>query len=185
MPSSADVSEALAAGAAAIVRAAQYLPHPVVIIDGRSGAGKTTIAKAVSAALDADVLALDSVYPGWDGLSAGVELVRGGVLVPLAQGRPGAWREWDWQHHRPAREHAVPPGRALVVEGAGILTPETRALSEVQVWVDSPGASRKARALARDGDSYRPHWDRWARQEDAHVLRHDPRALASIVIDVP
>lgn len=167
------------------MRAAGAWPHPVVLIDGRSGAGKSTIAARVATALDAEMLALDSLYPGWDGLAAGVELVRTGVLSPLAQGRPGTWRGWDWQENRPSSAHAVPPGRALVVEGSGVLTPDTRALSQVHVWVESPERSRRERALARDGESYRPHWTRWALQEDTHLREHDPRQLASIIVDVP
>ncbi len=185
MPSSADVWRALTAGAAEIVRAARAWPHPVILIDGRSGAGKTTIAAYVADALDADVLALDAVYPGWDGLAAGVELVRAGVLVPLSEGRAGSWPGWDWQAHRPTPEHLVPPGRPLVVEGAGVLTPETRRLSHIHAWVESPEPSRRERALGRDGESYRPHWTRWALQEETHVQDHDPRGLASIIVDVP
>jgi uridine kinase len=157
----------------------------VVLIDGRSGAGKSTIAAVVSRALHADLLALDSVYPGWDGLAAGVEVVRSRVLAPLAGGRRASWPAWDWTLECPAPERSLEPGRGLVVEGSGALTPGTRELSQVQVWVESPESSRRARAFARDGDTYRPHWERWAAQEDEHLRRHDPRALASIVIHVP
>jgi cytidylate kinase len=185
VPSSADVEAALTSGAAEIVRAARAWPHPVVLIDGRSGAGKSTIAAEVSRVLDAELLALDAVYPGWDGLASGVEQVREGVLSPLERGASGSWTGWDWANDRPAGEHTVQPRRPLVVEGSGILTPATRELSHVQVWVESPESSRRARALARDGETYRPHWMRWAAQEERHLRDHDPRALASIVIYVP
>jgi uridine kinase len=187
VPSSADVAAALKAGAAEVIRAAVAWHGPVVVlIDGRSGAGKSTIAAEVSHALDADLLALDSVYPGWDGLAAGAEVVRARVLAPLAGGRRASWPEWDWTLERSAPdERSLEPGRGLVVEGSGALTPGTRELSQVQVWVESPESSRRARAFARDGDAYRPHWERWAAQEEEHLRRHDPRALASIIIDVP
>ena len=38
---------------------------------------------------------------------------------------------------------------------------------------------------ARDGETYRPHWDRWARQELVHIERDDPRALATRIVTVP
>jgi hypothetical protein len=41
------------------------------------------------------------------------------------------------------------------------------------------------RALARDGDTFRPHWSRWAQQEDRHLERDDPTARATHVFAIP
>ena len=131
------------------------------------------------------LVALDSVYPGWDGLDDGVDLAREQILIPHARGLIGVWQRWDWDAGAPAEAHAVDPSLPLVVEGAGILTPVTARLSDVRVWVDSPASSRKARALQRDGDAYRPHWERWARQEDRHITRDQPSRLATHVFAVP
>ena len=92
---------------------------------------------------------------------------------------------WDWTRDRVAEEREVPVDVPLVVEGAGVLTPASRMLSDVQVWVESPTGSRRERALDRDGDAYRPHWERWAAQEEAHIRAHDPASLAVIIVDVP
>lgn len=73
----------------------------------------------------------------------------------------------------------------MIVEGSGILRASTAGLADVRIWVESAEASRKARALARDGDTYRPHWDRWAAQERLHRERDDPRSLATRVVEVP
>lgn len=163
--------------------------NPVVLIDGRSGAGKSSLARALVAAWPlhgrVQLVALDSIYPGWDGLDAGVELARDLILTPHARGMVGVWQRWDWTVGEPAEAHAVDPSLPLIVEGAGLLTPTTARLGDVSVWLESPAASRKERALSRDGDSYRPHWDRWARQEQRHVLRDDPMRQATLVFPVP
>lgn len=185
MPSSADLTAIFAAAAVDIERAVVGREHPVVLIDGRSGAGKSTLAGLVATRLDATLLALDSVYPGWDGLAAGAHQVLTGVLAPRAAGRGGVWHRWDWAAETTAESHTVPVDRALVIEGSGLLTPASRALSDVQVWLESPESSRRPRALRRDGDAYRPHWDRWAAQEETHVRAHDPLSLAGIVVSVP
>ena len=155
------------------------------MVDGRSGAGKSTLARDLVAAWpfdDApDLLALDDVYPGWDGLAAGAAYVVARVLVPRAAGRGGSVQRWDWAADRYDETRELDAGRALVVEGSGALTPASAALSDVRVWLDAPAELRRERALARDGDSYRPHWDRWADQEDQHLRRHDPHALATHV----
>jgi energy-coupling factor transporter ATP-binding protein EcfA2 len=163
--------------------------NPVVLIDGRSGAGKTSLAKALVTAWPVSgrvqLVALDSLYPGWDGLDDGVALAREQILVPHARGLIGIWQRWDWEVGAPAEAHAVDPSLPLVVEGSGILTPDTSRLGDVRVWLESPAASRRDRALHRDGDAYRPHWERWARQESRHVTRDEPARLASLVFEVP
>ncbi|MFX3748123.1 hypothetical protein ACJBQZ_12375, partial [Streptococcus suis] len=80
-----------------------------------------------------------------------------------------------------AEAHAVDPSLPLIVEGVGILTPATARLGDVRVWLESPATSRRHRALARDGEAYRPHWERWARQEERHVREHRPMGLATLV----
>lgn len=163
--------------------------NPVVLIDGRSGAGKTSLAALVAARWPlsgrAQLIALDSLYPGWDGLEAGVERALEWVLRPHGRGMLGTWQRWDWEQQTEAESHAVDPALGLIVEGSGILTPATAALGDIRIWVESDESARKTRALARDGETYRPHWDRWAAQERRHVERDDPRALASRVIHVP
>ena len=163
--------------------------NPVVLIDGRSGAGKSSLARALVAAWPlagrVQSVALDSLYPGWDGLDEGVRLTREQILIPHARGLIGVWQRWDWQTDAPAEAHAVDPALPLIVEGAGILTPATANLGDVRVWVESPAASRRHRALTRDGDAYRPHWDRWATQEQQHIERDAPTRLATHVFAVP
>lgn len=186
MHSSADSDprEALSAATDTIVHAARQFTRPVVLIDGRSGAGKTTLARLVGTHLDATIVALDAIYPGWDGLAEGVDRARRGVLEPLSRGESGTWQRWDWQLDVDGEGEHVPGDRALVLEGSGILTPATAALSDVRVWVEAPAELRRQRALRRDGDTYRPHWDRWARQEEQHVREHEPVSLASFVVTV-
>jgi len=163
--------------------------NPVVLIDGRSGAGKTSLARTLVARWPlhgrVQLVALDSLYPGWDGLDDGVRLAGELILTPHAKGLVGVWQRWDWTVGEPAEAHAVDPSLPLIVEGAGVLTAATARLADVRVWLESPAASRRQRALARDGETYRPHWDRWARQEQRHVVRDDPMGLATLVFPVP
>lgn len=193
MPSSADdpVAVALERAATLILGdvVASGMANPVVLIDGRSGAGKSSLARRLAdgwpLTLPAQLIALDSIYPGWDGLDAGAERAREWILEPHARGLPGSWRSWDWDVQTEAESHAVDSALGVIVEGCGALTPASAAVADVRVWVDSDAVGRKARALARDGDGYRPHWERWARQEEAHIARHDPRALATRIVTVP
>lgn len=160
-------------------------PIRLVVIDGRSGAGKTTLARELADARPAfAVLSLDQLYPGWDGLRRGADAAIGGVLFPLAQGRSGRWQGWNWEANEPAAWHEVAPGTPLIIEGAGILTPAAAALAPVRVWVEAEDAVRRERALRRDGATYEPHWERWAAQERDHLRQNEPRSLATHVVRV-
>jgi uridine kinase len=160
-----------------VVAAARTSPGPIILIDGRSGSGKTELGFAVAAALDAQLVRLDDLYPGWRGLDAGSELVRTDVL-----GRH-RWRRWDWTAGASAEEHSIDPKLALVIDGSGSLSRANRELATLGVWVELDEPARKARALARDGAMYEPHWDEWAAQEQLFVDRERPDLLADIRID--
>lgn len=185
------VAQALQRATADIVAAVVDVAaaNTVVLIDGRAGAGKSTLARLVAAnwpfAGRPQLVALDSLYPGWDGLDAGAERALHDVLRPHARGLLSTWRRWDWELEIEAEAHAITPALGVILEGCGALNPATARLADVRVWVDSPDAARKRRALERDGDGFRPHWDRWAAQEASHIERHDPQGLANVRVAIP
>jgi hypothetical protein len=163
--------------------------NPVVLIDGRSGAGKSSLARRLVTRWPqrgrVQLVALDSMYPGWDGLAQGVEDARATILYPHARGVVGVWQRWDWDAETHAEAHAVDPSLPLIVEGSGLLTPATAPLGDVRVWLEAPTASRRRRGLDRDGETYAPHWDRWAAQEDVHLHRDEPAKHATLVFALP
>jgi cytidylate kinase len=176
---------AVAEGQAAIVddlvrRARTPGRRTVVLVDGRSGSGKTTLGRALAVALGAQYVALDDVYPGWHGLEAASGSVATGIL---RADRPGH-RRWDWENDVPSTWRALDPAEAVVVEGAGSLTPASAPLATLRVWLDLDETTRRERALARDGASFEPWWGVWAAQEEAHLAANAPRSLADVVVDV-
>jgi hypothetical protein len=165
----------------------------VVAVDGRSGAGKTTLARSAVAALGARgvpaaAVHLDDLYPGWDGLAAVVPVVVEHVLGRLAGPGQVVVPTWDWALGRPGPPRPLPalgPPRPAVVliEGAGAGARAATPWLAGVVWVDADPVKRRGRALARDGDLYAPHWQRWAAQEEAYAARELLPGRADLVLD--
>ncbi len=136
-----------------------------VLIDGPSGAGKTTLAATMGRALGIRVVHLDEFYPGWGGLAEGARMVAEDVLHPA---RPG-YRRWDWERGAPGAWVDLRAGEDLIIEGVGAVTGASiRAARErgdvTTVRVEAPPGVRKGRALRRD-PGYAEYWDMWAGQE--------------------
>ena len=153
-------------------------PAPVIIaVDGRSGAGKTTLAIELAARLRAhhkvSLFHLEDIYPGWDGLEAGIERYVTTVLTPLRRDEAASWTSWDWDNHYDGDTRVTLPAEIIIVEGVGAAAEAARPLLDAVVWAESPDDIRRSRALHRDGATYEPYWDRWAAQEDEWLGRDD------------
>lgn len=149
----------------------------LVAIDGRSGSGKTTLARRVQDILAAagstvELFHLEDLYQGWDGLARAVRTWQELALSITSSGAgprlTPLWYGWDWQQGQATGPHSFTPAQApagsiVLAEGVGALC----GAHDRGVLLEVDAATRKHRALARDGDTYRPYWDRWAHQEEA------------------
>lgn len=158
----------------------------LIAIDGRSGAGKTALATELTALLRehhrVSLFHLEDIYPGWNGLQAGIERYLSTVLTPLRNGQDAQWTTWDWAAHDDGDIRTTPAADIVILEGVGAAQPPTRDLLDAVIWVDAPDEVRKSRALERDGEVYAPYWDLWAKQESLLLTEHHPREFADIVL---
>lgn len=158
-------------------------PVRLVCVDGPAGSGKTTLAGRLGDALGAPVLHLDDLYEGWDGLDGVFERLDGQVLAPLAAGRPGRYRRYDWTAGDWAEWHEVPVPDVLVVEGCGSAPRALGDRAVLVVVVEAPADLRLERGLARDGEAMRDEWLRWMGLEAVHLAREGTRDRADVVVD--
>ena len=158
----------------------------VLALDGPSGAGKSTLADELIGVLDQRTTALvrmENRVPGWDGLEAATGRLAAEVLPPLRRGEPAEYARWDWANHRYGAVRDVVPSKLVtIVEGVGAGTLAAASLIDALVLVDAPEQVRHQRAMARDGEGYRPHWERWAAQERTYFQRERPQSRADLMI---
>lgn len=161
----------------------------LVAVDGFSGAGKTTFAAALASRLrrtgTVEIFSLEDVYPGWDGLAAGMEYYHRHVLAPLAAGETAHWQAWDWAANRYAAARSTAPADVVVLEGVGASCRRVRELLTLSIWLEAPEPDRRRRALARDGGTYEPHWEQWAEQERAWAAEDPAERYADLVLPGP
>ncbi len=156
----------------------------VLALDGPSGSGKTTLADELRAALGEETTALvrmEDLYPGWDGLAAARLRRATEGLPPRLRGEPARNRGLDWAHDRYGADQDVVPAKLVtIVEGVGSGTLAAASSIAALVFLDAPEQVRYQRAMLRDGEGYRPYWERWAAQERAYFAREQPAGRADL-----
>jgi uridine kinase len=170
----------------------------VVGIDGRGGAGKSTLAERMGNALgDTTVVQFDDFYrpaaermkrheSGDDEVGGDFDWrrIRDQVLKPLAVDALARYQRYDWDLDRLAEWHVVEPGGVVIVEGSYSTRPELRDFYELTIWVDAPHELRLLRGIQRDGEQARSRWlDEWMPEEDRYVAFANPEAHADFVLD--
>ena len=142
----------------------------VIAVDGRSGGGKTTFARALATHADAALLSTDDVA-WWHSPFDWPDLLIDNVLAPLRAGRPVDYRPPAWIERGREGAIAAPARPVIVVEGVGSAQARMRPAVDRIVWLQSDADDSEHRGIARDlaerpdPAEARRFWDDWMAQE--------------------
>ena len=157
-------------------------PNPILVaLDGRSAAGKSTLAAAVAPLVDAVVIDGDDFYSGgsadqWNAMSAAEKVShcidwrrQRAVLEKLATGEAAFWHPYDWEADDGTLEQTpvlCEPASVVILDGAYSARPELADLFDLRVLLDAPAGLRRERLIEREGEDYREEWNaRWDEAE--------------------
>lgn len=169
------------------------LPY-VVALDGFSGAGKSTIARAVAGLLDAAVVQGDDFYRDLsraDRLALSPEegvdqyfdwpRLRCEALEPLRKGVEARFRAFDWDvGHGLGPQRQLPARAVIVLDGVYSARPALADLVDLAVYVDAPEPLRRERRRARHDP---PEWEAgWDAAEHVYFSRIRPPNSCDLVV---
>jgi uridine kinase len=162
-----------------------------IAVDGRGGAGKSTLAKYLSEKLNAEIVRTDD-FASWENPFGWWPLLIEQVFQPIRNGTralhypraPG----WDNQHSEPIT--GQPVTKIMVLEGVSSSRKEFRQHISLSIFIDAPKDICLRRGVERDrlkgnrsdSDLIRL-WEGWSAEEDGYLQRDDPKQNADIVID--
>lgn len=173
----------------------------VIAIDGRGGAGKSSLARSVvarlprSAHLEHDWFHLpkDQVSPA---RRFDHERLIAQVLAPFRRGaRSLSFLRYNWGYlaGTPDGYHETPitisDVDVLVLEGCDSLHPTLVPHLDLRIWLDTPPDVALERGMRRDIEEYgldpdrvRAAWAEWSSWEDESLAHDDRRSRADIVV---
>jgi uridine kinase len=155
----------------------------IVAIDGYGGAGKSTLARRVAAALDGAPIVPTDDFAGWDNQFDWWPRLLEQVIAPLARGDIARYQRFDWSTQQLAEWIELPHHPAtVIIEGVAAMRREFDPYLAYRIWVDTPPEVRLRRGLDRDGEAMRSQWDRWMTAEAAYVATDRPMDRADVVV---
>ena len=170
------------------IRALQSPQGPVVVaIDGRSAAGKTTLAVWLASELGAALVHMDDFYrdmPEADRWRLtpreGVEQffdwqrLRGEAIEPLSRGQTVSFRGYDWGAGGglSVEHHVVEAAAVVILEGVYAARAELDDLVHLRVLVDARPQQRIRRRLGRA--DHQGLEDRWDAAEELYFTEDRP-----------
>lgn len=156
-----------------------------VAIDGRGGAGKTTLATRLqartpgTAIVHTDDLAWNHSIFDW------ADVMIRHVISPLASGEPVSYRPPGWvRERRPGAVEVPSDARLVLIEGTGAVRHELSPYLDGSLWVRTPPSEAVRRLVARDGaEKTERDLATWAPEEDRFFRRHLPWLRADVIVD--
>jgi uridine kinase len=155
----------------------------LIAIDGRAGAGKTTLAahflEELSVDKSVEVIHMDDLYGGWEN-ALGERLTQRLESIVKAHQSKSAFEIdiFNWQSMSFDSKRLINPVDILILEGVGAGQKVVRDAGATLYWLDIDAEVGIQRVLKRDGNQIAPQMKQWQIVQERHFLRDKTRENA-------
>ncbi len=175
---------------AALLDLCSSTKRPIIAIDGPAGAGKTTLAEHLTAALSlkykCTTLHMDDLYNGWD--APFDHHLEGALTKACTSHRKSekyslSFFNWSKGEYGPTLE--IPTSDLLILEGVGASQAAIRPFLSASIWIDIDRALGLERVIARDGESISTHMQKWLDKQEQHFIENKTQMSADFELTHP
>lgn len=155
----------------------------LIAIDGRAGAGKTTLAARFFDELSVDktveVIHMDDLYDGWEN-ALDEHLTKTLESIVNAHHKKEGFEIdiFNWQSMTFDSKRQINPVDILILEGVGAGQKVVRDAGATLYWLDIDADDGIARVLKRDGNQIASQMKQWQIAQEIHFLRDMTRENA-------
>jgi len=174
----------------------------LVALDGRSGTGKSTIAKKIAERLGGVGINADDFWAGgsneeWDKkipkekaeTAIDWKRIKTEVLEPLLSGSSATWHPFNWKAGKGLSSNVIQrnPSPLIILDGAYSTRPELQDIIDISILIEVPDdVKRRARLAERENEEYMKDWHkRWDVAEDYYFSQVRQRDLFDMIISNP
>lgn len=162
----------------------------LIAIDGRAGAGKTTLAANLFEALSADktveVIHMDDLYDGWENaLGERLTQTLESIVKSHQNNRAFEINIFNWQSMSFDSKRTINPVDILILDGVGAGQKVVRDAGATLYWLDIDADLGIARVLKRDGNQIASQMKQWQIVQERHFLRDKTRENAEHIQSSP
>jgi uridine kinase len=155
----------------------------LIAIDGRAGAGKTTLAAKFFEELSVDksvqVIHMDDLYNGWNN-ALDERLTKTLELIVNAHHNKVAFEIeiFNWNSMSFDSKEEINPVDILILEGVGAGQKVVRDAGATLYWLDIDAEVGIQRVLNRDGNQIASQMKQWQISQEIHFMRDKTRENA-------
>lgn len=159
----------------------------VVCIDGRSAAGKSTLADKLAKEYDGSIVRMDHFFPPLvlqsnDRINIDIARFEDEVCKGILSGQEFTYRIFDCKKQILEGSITVYKKRLLIVEGAYSMYPLFESLYDFKIFADVSPLEQKRRIMARDGkEKYNLFVNKWIPNEEKYFKKYSVKEKCDYV----